>query len=88
MNREEKLVVAIIDDCMHTDTPHGRAIQRIAKGLEEYGIYVGDVASPSDARAAYSNLPAVNCILINWNLGGDTPAKHKETLALIHQIRE
>ena len=88
MNREEKLVVAIIDDCMHTDTPHGRAIQRIAKGLEEYGIYVGDVASPSDARAAYSNLPAVNCILINWNLGGDTPQKHKETLALIHQIRE
>ncbi|WP_321504479.1 Orn/Lys/Arg decarboxylase N-terminal domain-containing protein [uncultured Methanoregula sp.] len=88
MNLEEKLVVAIIDDCMHTDTPHGRAIRRIAKGLEEFGIYVGDVASPTDARAAFSNLPSVNCILINWNLGGDTPKKHKETLELICQIRE
>ena len=88
MNPEEQLLVAIIDDSIHTDTPHGRAILRIARGLEEYGIRVEDVASPTDARAAYSNLPEVSCVLINWNLGGDTPKKHKETLFLIHQIRE
>jgi len=88
MNPEEQLLVAIIDDSIHTDTPHGRAIRRIAKGLEEFGIRVEDVASPTDARTAYSNLPEVSCVLINWNLGGDTPKKHKETLFLIHQIRE
>jgi arginine decarboxylase len=87
MNPEERLLVAVIDDTIHTDTPHGRAIKRIMQGLEEFGIRVGDVASPADARAAYSNLPGVNCILINWNLGGATVKKHKETMDLIHEIR-
>lgn len=87
MNPDEHLLVGIIDDTIHTDTPHGRAIRRIVKGLEEYGIRIADVASPADARAAYSNFPAVSCILINWNLGGDTEKQHKETLHLIHEIR-
>jgi|WetSurMetagenome_2_1015567.scaffolds.fasta_scaffold17822_3 arginine decarboxylase len=87
MNPDEHLWVAIIDDTIHTDTPHGRAINRIIKGIEEFGIRVADVASPADARAAYANLPSVDCILINWNLGGDTEKKHRETVQLIHQIR-
>jgi lysine decarboxylase/arginine decarboxylase len=87
MNPEDHLLVAVIDDAIHTDTPHGRAIKRIVQGLEEFGIRVADVASPADARAAYSGLPEVDCILINWNLGGDTAKKHKETMQLIHEIR-
>ncbi len=87
MNPEGNLLVGIIDDTIHTDTPHGHAIKRIIKGIEEFGIHVADVASPADARAAYSNLPSVNCILINWNLGGDTAKKHKETMQLIKEIR-
>jgi lysine decarboxylase/arginine decarboxylase len=88
MNPEERLSVAILDDTIHTDTPHGRAIKRIVKGLEEYGITVADIASPADARAAFPGLPEVDCILINWNLGGDTPERHKETVAIIHGIRQ
>jgi arginine decarboxylase len=88
MNPEEKLTVAILDDTIHTDTPHGRAIKRIVKGLEEYGITVADISSPVDARAAFPGLPEVDCILINWNLGGDTPERHKETVAIIHAIRQ
>ena len=87
MNPDDNLLVGIIDDAIHTDTPHGHAIKRIIKGIEEFGIHVADVASPADARAAYSNLPSVNCILINWNLGGDTAKKHKETMRLIQEIR-
>jgi len=87
MNPDGNLLVGIIDDTIHTDTPHGHAIKRIIKGIEEFGIHVADVASPADARAAYSNLPSVNCILINWNLGGDTAKKHKETMQLIKEIR-
>ena len=87
MNPEGNLLVGIIDDTIQTDTPHGHAIKRIIKGIEEFGIHVADVASPADARAAYSNLPSVNCILINWNLGGDTAKKHKETMQLIEEIR-
>jgi lysine decarboxylase/arginine decarboxylase len=45
------------------------------------------VASPADARAAYSGLPEVSCILINWNLGGNTAKQHKDTVQLIHEIR-
>ena len=87
MNPDDNLLVGIIDDAIHTDTPHGHAIKRIVKGIEEFGIHVADVASPADARAAYSNLPSVDCILINWNLGGDTAKKHKETMQLIEEIR-
>ena len=87
MNPDGNLLVGIIDDTIHTDTPHGHAIKRIIKGIEEFGIHVADVASPADARAAYSNLPSVDCILINWNLGGDTAKKHKETMRLIQEIR-
>lgn len=84
---EDHLLVAVIDDTIHTDTPHGRAIRRIIEGLKEYGIHVADVASPADARAAYTNFPSVSCVLINWNLGGNTKKKQTDTAKLIHQIR-
>jgi len=88
MNPEERLQVAILDDTIHTETPHGRAIRRIVKGIEEFGITVSDIVSPADARAAASNLPEIDCVLINWNLGGDTPERHEETAAIIHAIRQ
>ena len=87
MNPDEDLLVAIIDDTIHTDTPHGNAIKRIIRGLEEFGIRVSAIASPADARAAYTNLPEVSCILINWNLGGDSTKKNKDALQLIDEIR-
>ncbi|MFA6226508.1 MAG: Orn/Lys/Arg decarboxylase N-terminal domain-containing protein [Methanoregula sp.] len=46
------------------------------------------VAIIDDARAAYSALPDIDCILINWNLGGDTPDRHLETAKIIDEIRE
>ena len=88
MKPEESLKVAIIDDAHKTDSPQGRAIQRIITGLKEFGILVGEVASPEDARAAFSALPDIDCILINWNLGGDTPERHEVTAKLIDEIRE
>ena len=88
MKPEESLNVAIIDDAHKTDSPQGRAIQRIITGLKEFGIHVGEVASPEDARAAFSALPEIDCILINWNLGGDTPERHAVTAKLIDEIRE
>jgi arginine decarboxylase len=88
MNPEEVLTVAFVDDVHKTDTPQGRAIQRIIDGVKDFRIRVGEVASPSDARATYSALSELDCILINWNLGGDTPEKHTETADLIHDIRK
>jgi arginine decarboxylase len=87
MNEGEQRTIAVIDDIHKTDTPQGRAIQRIIDGLKSFGIRIGEVASPADARAAFAALPEIDCILINWNLGGDTEKKHKETAELIHEIR-
>jgi len=87
MNPEEQLVVGIVDDGIHTETPHGRALQRIIRDLEAYDIFVADVASPAEARTAYSNLPAVSCILVNWNLGNRSAEQQQDTLRLIRQIR-
>ncbi|MFH0967364.1 MAG: Orn/Lys/Arg decarboxylase N-terminal domain-containing protein [Methanobacteriota archaeon] len=88
MNPEEKLTIAIIDDAIHTETPHGRAMRRIVKNLQESGLIVGDVASPEDAQAAASQLPGIDCVLINWNLGGDSPERHASTAHIINEIRK
>jgi arginine/lysine/ornithine decarboxylase len=84
---KEEMRVAIIDDMYKTDTPQGRAITRIMEGIRQFGIQVFDVASPDDARAAYSGLAAIDCILINWNVGGSSPKRHADTQRLIRQIR-
>ena len=70
MSAVEKLVVVIIDDAVHADTPHGRTIQRIVKGLSDFAIQVVLIASLEDAKSAYANLPEVDCILISSTLGG------------------
>lgn len=85
MNPEEKVVVVIIDDTIHTDTPYGRAISRISKGMADFDIEIVTIASLEGARSAYANLPAADCILINWNLGGTDD--HSAAKLLIHEIR-
>lgn len=86
MNPEEKLVVVIIDDNLNTDSPHGRAIHRIIKGLENYNISIVTLSSLDDARMAYANLPEVDCIFINLRLENSPacePAKD-----MIREIRK
>ncbi len=58
MNPEERLIVVIIDDTVNTDTPYGRTITRISKGLADFDIEVVTIASLEGARSAYANLPA------------------------------
>jgi lysine decarboxylase/arginine decarboxylase len=88
LNPKEQMLVAVVDDTHLTDTPEGRAIRRIMDGIRQFGIRVGDVSSPNDARAAYSALAEIDCILINWNVGGGSPKRHAETKRLIREIRE
>ena len=88
MNPEEKLTVVIIDDTLHTDTPHGRTIQRIVKGLADFDLDVVSIASLEDARSAYANLPEADCILVNWNLGDSGSKTHADAKKLIYEIRQ
>jgi lysine decarboxylase/arginine decarboxylase len=88
LNQKEQMRVAIVDDMHATDTPQGRAISRIIEEIRKDGIRIASVASPEDARAAYSGLSWVDCILVNWNVGGCSAKRHKDTQRLIHQIRE
>lgn len=88
MNAKKTLQIGIIDGTVHTDTPEGRAIQRIITDLAGYGIEVTTLASSVDARAALSNLPGVDCILINWNVGGDTHEKSETASRIIEEIRK
>ncbi len=86
MNPEERLIVVIIDDTVNTDTPYGRTITRISKGLADFDIEVVTIASLEGARSAYANLPAADCILIGWDLGNT--ADHAAAKQLIHEIRQ
>ena len=88
MSAVEKLVVVIIDDAVHADTPHGRTIQRIVKGLSDFAIQVVLIASLEDAKSAYANLPEVDCILISSTLGGTSSEKNADAKHLIHEIRQ
>jgi arginine decarboxylase len=88
MNPEEKLTVVIVDDTIHTDTPHGRTIKRIVNGLSDFDILVFTIASLEDARSAYANLPEADCVLINWNLGAAASKAHSDAKQLIHEIRQ
>jgi len=88
VNPEETLTVVIIDDTIHTDTPHGRTIQRIVKGLADFDLAVVSIASLEDARSAYANLPEADCVLVNWNLGDSGPKTHADAKKLIHEIRQ
>jgi arginine decarboxylase len=88
MSAVENLVVVIIDDAVHADTPHGRTIQRIVNGLSDFDIQVVLIASLDDAKSAYANLPEVDCILISSTLGGTTSEKNADAKHLIHEIRQ
>jgi arginine/lysine/ornithine decarboxylase len=88
MSAVEKLVVGIIDDAVNADTPHGRTIQRIVKGLSDFAIQVVLIASLEDAKSAYANLPEVDCILISSTLGGTSSEKNADAKHLIHEIRQ
>jgi len=88
MSPVQKLVVAIVDDAMNADTPHGRTMKRIVNGLSDYDIQAVSVASVEDARSAYANLPEADCILINWNLGGIKSKNNADAKHLIHEIRQ
>ncbi|HVP95046.1 MAG TPA: Orn/Lys/Arg decarboxylase N-terminal domain-containing protein [Methanoregulaceae archaeon] len=88
MNPEDRLTVVIIDDALNEESPHGRTIKRIANGLSAFNIDVFTIASIEDARSAYANLPDVDCILINWNIGGKKSKNHDDAKQLIHEIRD
>lgn len=88
LNLEERLNVVIIDDSIQTDTPRGRTISRIAKGLADYQIAVTTMASIEDARSAYARLPEADCIMVNWNLGGTGAKDHNDARRLITEIRK
>src|SRR5512136_1618941 len=88
MSAVEKLMVVIIDDAVHADTPHGRTIQRIVNGLSEFDIQVVLIASLEDAKSAYANLPEVDCILISSTLGSTQSKKNADAKHLIHEIRQ
>ncbi|MCU0631719.1 MAG: arginine decarboxylase [Methanolinea sp.] len=88
MNPEERLNVVIIDDTLHTDTPRGRTLTRIVKGLADYQIAATTIASIEDARSAYAHLPGADCIMVNWNLGGTGSKDHNDARRLIDEIRK
>jgi lysine decarboxylase/arginine decarboxylase len=88
MNPEEILTVAVIDDVHKTDTPEGRALQRVISGLRDSGLRVEVAASPADARTTYSSLPGLDCILINWNLRGEGASAYPTPVELVREIRK
>ena len=88
MNPGDALDVVVIDDTIQSDTPRGRTLTRIIRGLIEYEIRVTTIGSIEDARSAYAQLPEADCIMLNWNLGGTGSKDHNDAKRLIDEIRK
>ena len=87
MNAEETLNVAIVDD-VHDRHPAGTGNPEDHRRAPRIRHTGGRRCVSRRRPAAYSALPEIDCILINWNLGGDTSGKCRDTETLIHEIRE
>src|SRR5208337_2518180 len=46
-----------------------------------------DVGMADNTSCALTNLPESDCIFINWNLGSDTPHRHKATVSLLYSFK-
>jgi len=79
--------VLIIDDDIRLPTANGRAVRALAEELRHRDVTVVESFSEDDGRSVILSDPSVQCILLDWNLGGDDPASHAKALGLLTLVR-
>jgi arginine decarboxylase len=77
----------IVDDELAAATACGRALRALVQELCDRDVVVVESNSAEDGASAYLSDPSVQCVLVDWGLGGDDAAAHAKALDLMALVR-
>lgn len=75
----------IVDDEMEAKSAAGRAERALVAELQEREVDVVVSTSGADARAIIASDPAIQCVLVDWDLPADTP--EDGAAAVLREVR-
>ncbi len=74
----------VVDDEIALETAAGRALRGLVAELERRDIRIVTAATSSDAIAIVGSDPALQCVLLDWDLG---PDGHAPAIAVLEALR-
>jgi arginine/lysine/ornithine decarboxylase len=77
----------IIDDELGLSTAGGRALRSLIEELGIWEIEVVEAKSAEDGMSVIVSDAALHTILLDWDLGDDTPKSHSKSLELVKLVR-
>jgi arginine decarboxylase len=77
----------VINDDLHNDDVNGRAIRLLTNKLSERGVNVVEALSAEDATAINASDSAIQCVILDWDIGKKNKSDHKEAMKVLEQIR-
>src|SRR5512144_4027 len=81
--------VLMVDDALgHPETAIGRAAEAIAEALAARNCDVVRARSCEDGEAIVGFDASLRAVLVNWHLGNEGEAGHKQAAALLARLRE
>jgi arginine decarboxylase len=79
--------ILIVDDEINSPTGTGRAARALIKELQTRDVDVVTSISFDDAQSVILSDPAIQCILLDWNLENDDPSNHAKAKSLLELTR-
>src|SRR4051794_30783789 len=76
------------DDLGKLDTSLGRAVEGLARALEERDVGVVRALSFEDGRAVVASDASIQAAALNWDLGTDDAGSHRQAMELLEKLRE
>ena len=77
----------IVDDELGQSTAGGRALRTLVEELAAWEVEVVEAQSAEDGMSVVVSDAALHCILLDWDLGDNTPGSHDKALALVNLVR-
>ncbi len=80
-------VVIVHDRSTHGETTGARAVRELANEFRNRDVEVVEAISHADGESVVVSDATIDCILIDWNLGGNAAQSQEQTLALLRTVR-
>src|SRR5437773_2788425 len=77
----------IVDDELGQSTAGGRALRALIEELATWEIEVVEAKSAEDGMSVIVSDAALHGILLDWDLGDESPKTHSKALALVKLVR-
>lgn len=77
----------VVNDDLHSDCVAGRAIRSLADNLIARGVNVVEALSANDAALISTADSAIQCVILDWDIGKGGKDDHKEASKVLKQIR-